>query len=265
MGNELSNIQLLENTIKNLYPENEYDAYEYLMYYLSICLYDKPTENILLILNGNGSNGKSFLLDLIKETFDNTKILKLTKEILLQQDIKNLLSIDWKNLNYYSESTNYNKLNINTINNLLNSHIKHHHLLVLNSKINYKNVINEIDGKVYIYNFKYNFCENPIKETEKKQTKNILEELSNQFDIKETFKILLKIYYDKLQKGFSGNIMKVPKQTMDKENIKIFNNKLNNIHYYEDIDMEIDISKILLLQKNIKQWLQIKKSIEYIV
>lgn len=48
------NIQKFHSIMKGLFPENELDVYEYLLYYFASCLDGKPKESFILILTGNG-------------------------------------------------------------------------------------------------------------------------------------------------------------------------------------------------------------------
>jgi phage/plasmid-associated DNA primase len=55
-------------TLRNLFPDDEPDTFEFVMHYIASGLDAKKKESLILFLIGNGSNGKSFLLELVKNT-----------------------------------------------------------------------------------------------------------------------------------------------------------------------------------------------------
>lgn len=56
------NTQLLINGIKNLFPDDEQDAFHYLMYYLASCLDGKPKDSMIFIITGSGCHSKDSLI-----------------------------------------------------------------------------------------------------------------------------------------------------------------------------------------------------------
>lgn len=54
--------QLLINGIKNLFPDDEQDAFHYLMYYLASCLDGKPKDSMIFIITGSGCHSKDSLI-----------------------------------------------------------------------------------------------------------------------------------------------------------------------------------------------------------
>lgn len=56
------NTQLLINGIKNLFPDDEQDAFHYLMYYLASCLDGKPKDSMIFIITGSGCHAKDSLI-----------------------------------------------------------------------------------------------------------------------------------------------------------------------------------------------------------
>jgi len=203
---------LLKNIIMDLFHEEEYEALDYIMYQLSICYYDKPNENTYLILQGNGSNGKSFLINLIKYSFYNKNIKMPISNLLNGGNLIN----DWKfNIIHYSKPIkdiilNYNNLIDNTKN--IN---KSFHIITTNHNISIDN--NIVQKNVLFYKMKHNFVENPINKNEKKEIKNIFFTLSNDIDIEKQFKFLLQQYYIKLKEDYNGDINMVPNSIINNE------------------------------------------------
>lgn len=66
----------LISVLLDLFPEDELDAFHYIMYYLAVCLDGRPKDSIILILTGSGCHGI------------NTPILMYDNSIKLVQDIK---------------------------------------------------------------------------------------------------------------------------------------------------------------------------------
>ena len=57
--------------LRNLFPDDEPDSFDFMMHYLSSSLDGKKKESIFLIFIGAGSNGKSFLMELHKNAIEN--------------------------------------------------------------------------------------------------------------------------------------------------------------------------------------------------
>lgn len=58
----------LLKALRNIFPDDEPDTFEFLMCYFAACLDKKTKESLIMILVGGGSNAKSFLLELIGGT-----------------------------------------------------------------------------------------------------------------------------------------------------------------------------------------------------
>lgn len=56
------NTQLLINGLKDLFPDDEQDAFHYLMYYLASCLDGKPKDSMIFIITGSGCHAKDSLI-----------------------------------------------------------------------------------------------------------------------------------------------------------------------------------------------------------
>ncbi len=68
--------------LRNMFPDDEPDTFEFMMHYLASALDAKKKESILLLLVGNGSNGKSFLMELFKETVGEQFVVKMNLSFL---------------------------------------------------------------------------------------------------------------------------------------------------------------------------------------
>lgn len=56
------NTKLLINGLKDLFPDDEQDAFHYLMYYLASCLDGKPKDSMIFIITGSGCHAKDSLI-----------------------------------------------------------------------------------------------------------------------------------------------------------------------------------------------------------
>jgi phage/plasmid-associated DNA primase len=56
------NTKLLIQGLKDLFPEDEQDAFHYLMYYLASCLDGRPKDSMIFIITGSGCHGKDSLI-----------------------------------------------------------------------------------------------------------------------------------------------------------------------------------------------------------
>lgn len=75
-------IKKLLIAIRNLFPDDEPDTFEFMMHYFASALDGKKKESLLLLLVGNGSNGKSFLVELFKETIGSMYAVKMPLSFL---------------------------------------------------------------------------------------------------------------------------------------------------------------------------------------
>ena len=62
------NTKLLINGLKDLFPDDEQDAFHYLMYYLASCLDGKPKDSMIFIITGNGCHSKDSLIQMFDRT-----------------------------------------------------------------------------------------------------------------------------------------------------------------------------------------------------
>ncbi len=76
------NTQLLINGIKNLFPDDEQDAFHYLMYYLSSCLDGKPKDSMIFIITGSGCHAKDSLIRMFDGTIKKVQDIQLGDKLM---------------------------------------------------------------------------------------------------------------------------------------------------------------------------------------
>lgn len=76
------NTQLLINGIKNLFPDDEQDAFHYLMYYLASCLDGRPKDSMIFIITGSGCHAKNSLIRMFDGTIKKVQDIKVGELIM---------------------------------------------------------------------------------------------------------------------------------------------------------------------------------------
>lgn len=79
------NIQLLEKIIKELFPPNEYDVMEFLLYYFATCLDGKPKDSMIMILLGSGCHSIDTPILMYDESIKKVQDIKID-ELLMGDD-----------------------------------------------------------------------------------------------------------------------------------------------------------------------------------
>jgi phage/plasmid-associated DNA primase len=104
-------------TLRTLFPDNEPDTFEFMMYYFSSTIDGNPKESMFMMLVGKGSNGKTFLVELHKSTIGSIYGVKLPLSYLTQKSTSAdtatpaQMMLKDASLAYYSESNRYEILN----------------------------------------------------------------------------------------------------------------------------------------------------------
>lgn len=275
------NVQLLEKTMKELFPPTELDVLEFLLYYFASCLDGKPKDSIILIITGIGSNGKSFLLNLVKEVFGNEYCRRMPLAFLTDKRSKSasadpvLMDLEHARLAHYSESEKHEELNTSKMKEITgqeslsgrNLYEKQrnfrptcHHIITTNHDFDIKTTDNGTWRRIKKYTFKMIFkskkdidLNNPF---EKEENVELAQEFSYNPRIKEAFLSILVNYYKNLYLNYDGKLNKVPKPTIDKET-EVYRNSQDDINRFINDTIivskhgEIDIQELIDLYK---QW-----------
>jgi phage/plasmid-associated DNA primase len=234
------NIQLLEKTMGELFPEHEMDALEFMLYYFATCLDGIPKDSMIFIITGAGGNGKSFLLNLVKEVLGESYCRRLPLAFLTDKRTKSsgadpaLMDLEMARLAHYSESEKNEELNTSKMKEITgqeslsgrNLYEKQknfrptcHHIITTNHDFDIKTTDNGTWRRIKKYVFKMKFCSNPDPNNpfEKKENPGLAKEFSYNILMKEAFLSILVKYYKNLHKYHGGILSNVPKPTIDKE------------------------------------------------
>jgi len=104
--------------LRNLFPDNESDSFEFLMNFLASTIDGNPKESMFLLMVGKGANGKSFLVELHKSAVGDAYSVKLPIDVLTSfsnnkgSATPEFMMLKDASLAYYSESNRNERLNI---------------------------------------------------------------------------------------------------------------------------------------------------------
>jgi hypothetical protein len=104
-------------TLRKLFPDNEPDTFEFMMYYFASTIDGNPKESMFMMLVGKGSNGKTFLVELHKSTIGSIYGVKLPLSYLTGKSANAdnatpaQMMLKDATLAYYSESNRHEILN----------------------------------------------------------------------------------------------------------------------------------------------------------
>lgn len=257
-------IKIIYNCIRELFPDDEGDAFEFLLYYLASCLDGRPKESLIFILTGSGCNGKSFLVELITSVLGSHYGKKMPMSFLVNQDRGKssgadpcLMDLEFARLAYYSETNKNEVLNTaklkeitgqetlsgrNLFESQRNFRPTCHHLVTTNHGFSIKTTEHGTWRRILTYEFKIKFTLNP--DPDNKNEKLIDPKVGRDYafdnNIKKALLSILVEYYTKLMNNYNGCILNVPKPTIDKETA-IYRNKEDVLNRF--IDEKIVLSK----------------------
>jgi len=248
-------IKTVLDGIYNLFPDDEKDAFHYIMYYLASCLDGKPKDSMILIITGQGSNGKSFLAEMIKSILG-TYGKKMPLSFLTDSRGKasgadpSLMDLKTARLAYYSESNKHEVLNTAKLKEVTSQETLSgrglyekqsqfrpvcHHMVTTNYNFSIKTTDHGIWRRIVTYEFKMLFTPNPDPNNkyEKKENTKFAQEFTYNPEIKKAFLSILVEYYKDLHTNHGGSLKNIMKPTIDKETSE-YRNKEDVINRFID-------------------------------
>ena len=225
------------------------------MYYLASCLDGKPKDSMIFIITGNGSNGKSFLAELVKSVLGNYG-KKMPLSFLTDSRSKaagadpSLMELKTARLAYYSESNKHEVLNTAKLKEITSQETLSgrglyeeqsqfrpvcHHMVTTNYHFAIKTTDHGIWRRIVTYEFKILFTPNPNPDNkyEKKENTKFAQEFTYNDEIKKSFLSILVEYYKDLHTNHGGSLKNIMKPTIDKESNK-YRNKEDIINRFID-------------------------------
>jgi len=247
-------IRELEGAIRDLFA-NDQDAHDYTMMYLASTLDGKTKIPILYIWLGEGSNGKSFLLELHINTLRLVPAggygAKLPVEFLTTQrpaaNASNpaMMVLKHARFVYFSESEQGDTLRMGNIKEITSETLsaRNHNESQDNFRANCHFVFcsnhdPRVQGsdhgtwrRILVYRFKVKFCMNPDPDNifEKKVNSKYIDEVPNDHNYKRAYLSILMKWYETYRNVYHSKLNHVPKPTIDKETLDFRNeqDKLN--------------------------------------
>lgn len=264
--------------LRNLFPDNEPDTFNYIMHFLASTLDGNKKESMMLLLVGKGSNGKSFLVELHKGAIGPIYGVKMPVTFLTSRSkdaetaTPALMQLKDAHFAYYSESNKFEILNMAKIKEFtgqetlagrrlhkdyVNFKPKCHHLVASNNDFEVHGTDHGTWRRLDYVTMKIKFCD-PLNDTY--DPNNIYERLGDPSmgsnwtedpEVLSSYLSILVYYYESLQNNYSGKVRNVPHPHIAKETEEFrsrqdrINNFLNaNMVKCEDADSEVPLTTI---------------------
>jgi hypothetical protein len=243
--------------IRNLFPDDEPDSFEFFMCYVAKTLDGHIKESLLLMLVGAGSNGKTFIMNLVKETLGMYGV-KMPLSFLTSRSkdsesaTPSLMSLRNARLAFYSETSRTEVLNLPKIKEITGQETLSGRMLY-GHQLNFKPVCHHIVTSNYDFEIdstdhgtwrrlrklrmKIKFCKPNVDNYNEKDPHE--REANPDFnaawlddpEIKSGFLSILCYYYMLLKNKYKGMVENVPHPHIKKET-EIFRNREDKINHF---------------------------------
>lgn len=265
--------------LRNLFPDDEPDTFDFIMHYLSSALDGKKKESLLLLLVGNGSNGKSFLVELFKETIGSTFAVKMPLAFLTSRQKNSesatpaLMMLMNARFAYYSETEKSEVLNSAKIKEVtgqetlggrkmfgdfINFKPTCHHLVTSNYDFEVNSTDHGTWRRLKRVAMKIKFCKPNVDSYNEKNPYERIADPSlganwpDDPEVRSAFLGILVYYYESLQRNHDGIVENVPHPTIKTET-EMFRNRQDKINSFinsrvvktTDAEVETPISVII--------------------
>ncbi|MEM3061932.1 MAG: DUF5906 domain-containing protein [Nitrososphaerota archaeon] len=276
---EDESIKKLETWIRMLF-HNDQDAYDFILYYLASTLDGRKKKPILFIWLGEGSNGKTFLLELhihlLRNVMNYGYSYKFNVSLITQGRTgkgpdSETASFKGSRFNYCSETEEGEILFMSRIKELLsdtiscNEKYKTQEMFEIFAQFviasNHDPRISGSDygtwRRILVYSFKMKFKPDPDpnNEFEKKEDTKLLNEITKDPQFLQAYLSILIKYYEELRDKYHYDLDSIPKPTIDKET-KDYRHRQDIFTYYvetyiikdenaEDIMLDVLITRYI--------------------
>jgi phage/plasmid-associated DNA primase len=264
-------VNVVYNVIKAMFPDEEQDAFNFILYYLSTSLDGNLKESIFLIITGGGGNGKTVLLEFFRATLGEKYIRKMPLSYITDQKRTSSASADpvtmeLKNarLVNFSESDKNEKLNISRVKEITghetlsarglyrdqeNFKPNSNYIVTTNHHFALETTENSVWRRMLTYEFKMTFKKNHNKNNrfERERDSEIINLMMKDDRYKEAFLSILVDYHSKLYSEYGGDIYNVPKSSINAET-EMYRQKEDiiqrfislRVYYYEGYAQPLD-------------------------
>lgn len=223
--------------LRNLFPDNEPDTFDYVMHYLASTLDGHKKESIMVLLVGKGSNGKSFLVELHKGAIGSIYGVKMPLSFLTSKskDAESatpaLMQLKDAHFAYYSESNKFEVLNMAKIKEFtgqetlagrklhqdyVNFKPKCHHLVTSNNDFEIYGTDHGTWRRIDYLTMKIKFCNppnddyDPNNPYERKADPSLGSKWAEDDEVLERYLGILVYYYESLLNNYGGKVRNVP-------------------------------------------------------
>ena len=265
--------------LRNLFPDNEPDTFNYIMHYLASTLDGHKKESIMMLLVGKGSNGKSFLVELHKGAIGEIYGVKMPLSFLTSRskDAESatpaLMQLKDAHFAYYSESNKFEILNMAKIKEFtgqetlagrklhqdyVNFKPKCHHLVASNNDFEIYGTDHGTWRRIDYVTMKIKFCNTPIDEYdpdnpyERLADPTLGSKWAEDECVLERYLGILVYYYESLHNKYDGKVRNVPHPHIRQETEQ-FRNRQDRVNNFlnarlvkcEDQDSEMPMTDVI--------------------
>jgi phage/plasmid-associated DNA primase len=237
-------VQMVFKSIYDLFPDEEKDVFHYLMYYFSTSLHGRLKACLFLALKGGGANGKSYLMELMRNLLgsanDNGYGAKLPIGYLIEKEPMTnnaspvLEPLIYSRLVYFSESDKSEQLRVAKMKKLTSQEPinvrclfgKQRNIVHKSNFVCATNFVLGIDTtdhgtwrRFQMYIMKIKLCSNPTpgNKNEKLADPSFATKKCRDPEFLSAFLSILCMYLSILDMKYKGDITKVPCPTIKKE------------------------------------------------
>ena len=232
-------VQFIEKLYDDIYPEQ--DVRDFIKYYQSTGISGEKSANLIVIINGGGSNGKTTTATYSHIAIGSMYSAVLKPALLTSPDGKDAdkaspFQMQLKNIRngYFDEFGPGEVLNMTRVKTIVNpteqttrglfggaeTFTNTTNLMAFtNHELGVPSNEHATWRRIYEYMSKITFCDNPDPNNpyEKKCDKRVLEVFPYDERYKEAMLSVLVHYYEKLQREYDGDLHKVPVPTIARE------------------------------------------------
>jgi phage/plasmid-associated DNA primase len=267
--------------IRNLFPDDEPDTFEFMMHYFASALDGKKKESLLLLLVGNGSNGKSFLVELFKETIGSMYAVKMPLSFLTSRPKNSesatpaLMMLVTARFAYYSETEKSEVLHLAKVKELTGQETLGgrglfgdyktfkptcHHLVTSN----YDFAVNGNDHgtwrRLKRVTMRIKFCKANVDNYNENNPHERIADASmgakwpDDPEVQSAFLSILCHYYESLQNKYDGVVENVPHPNIkaETEAFRDRQDKINNfinIRFVKTVDTTYQVTMAIIIEK----------------
>lgn len=269
--------------LRNLFPDNEPDTFNFVMHYFASALDGKKKESLLSLLVGSGSNGKSFLIELHKGILSKYGSKQQLSALTSRQKnadgaSPSVVALYKKRAAYYSESSKNESLHTAKVKEMTgNENITGRalygplisfrpvaiHIVTSNYDFAVEGYDHGIWRRLLKIAMKMKFCKPGIEEYDPNNPYERIADLSLGLEWPEDPKVLtaflglMVYYYESLQNNYGGVVESVPHPNIQKTT-ELFRNGQDKINNFIDsqlvktVDPDIELPMNTLTEKYIK-------------